>query len=236
MHRQRSAAARTASRTDAKFVQETHSQSAAVPEVKGADSEDLLVALAAEALISGTLFNGFPASTLPRSNAPSSMARRSVCTSPVTCPVLHSCTLSRPVTLPSIFPRTMTSRAFTSAFTFPFGPMVRLPFVKLSFPSTIPSTKRSSLPVTSPLILIPWLMHAAARGEVGGAPENAGALAGALLDGNAGLEGTGLFPETPSGLESSFFHIIHLDIENWIFEAASPAGLGLRLGRAKRLH
>src|SRR5260370_40859205 len=105
MHRQRSAAARTASRTDAKFVQETHSQSAAVQEAKGADSSDLLGALAAEALISGTLFNGFPASTLPRSNAPSSMARPSVCTPPVTWQVLHGCTLSRPVTWPSFSAR-----------------------------------------------------------------------------------------------------------------------------------
>jgi hypothetical protein len=99
--------------------------------------------------------------------------------------------------------------------------MVRLPFVKLSFPSTIPSTKRSSLPVTSPLILIPWLMHAAARGEVEGATEKAGVLAEGVLDENAGLTGAGLLPETPSGFESSFFHITHLDTENWIFEAAS---------------
>jgi hypothetical protein len=70
------------------------------------------------------------------------------------------------------------------------------------------------------LILIPWLMHAAARGEVAGGPENAGVLTEAVLDGNAGVEETGLFPETASGFESSFFHIAHLDIENWIFEAA----------------
>jgi len=64
-------------------------------------------------------------------------------------------------------------------------------------------------------------MHAAARGEVAGATENAGVLADGVLDGNAGVEGgAGLFPETPSGFESSFFHITHLDIENWIFEAA----------------
>jgi hypothetical protein len=86
--------------------------------------------------------------------------------------------------------------------------------------------------VTSPLILIPWLIHAAARGELGSAPESGGILADAVLGENAGLEGAGLFAEIPSGFESSFFHIIHLDIENWIFEAASQAGLGLRLGRA----
>jgi hypothetical protein len=70
------------------------------------------------------------------------------------------------------------------------------------------------------LILIPWLMHAAERGEVTGAPENAGVLAEGVLGENAGVEGAELFPETPSGFESSFFHIRHLDIENWIFEAA----------------
>jgi len=58
------------------------------------------------------------------------------------------------------------------AFTLPFGPMVKQLFVvRLSFPSTTPSTKRSSLPVTSPLILIPWLMHAAAGDELGSPPD-----------------------------------------------------------------
>src|SRR5437667_11103260 len=117
----------------------------------------------------------------------------------------------------------MTSRALTSAFTLPFGPTVRQLFVvRLSFPSTTPSTKRSSLPVTSPLILIPWLMHAAARDEIAGVPESVGPVTGALLDGCArvGVAEATLFPETPSGFGSSFFHIVHLDIENWIFEAA----------------
>jgi len=45
-------------------------------------------------------------------------------------------------------------------------------------------------------------------------------LAGAALDEVAEFAvGAGL-PEIPSGFESSFFHIRHLDIENWIFEAA----------------
>src|SRR5438093_3328683 len=114
----------------------------------------------------------------------------------------------------------MTSRATTSAFTFPFGPTVKQLFVvRLSFPSTMPSTKRSSLPVTSPLILIPWLMHAAARGEVGSAPE-VEVVVEAVLDSVAGLAETAEMPETSSGFESSFFLITHLDIENWIFEAA----------------
>src|SRR5882762_12013040 len=114
----------------------------------------------------------------------------------------------------------MTSRACTSAFTCPLGPTVKLPFAKFSFPSTMPSTKRSSLPVTSPLILIPWLMHAATRGEVGSAPNVEGVLAEAVLDSVAEFAETAEMPETPSGFESSFFHIRHLDIENWIFEAA----------------
>ncbi len=119
----------------------------------------------------------------------------------------------------------MTSRALTSAFTLPFGPMVRQLFVvRLSFPSTTPSTKRSSLPITSPLILIPWLMHAAARDEVGSAPDSEGALARTVLDEVAeftgGATGGAALPEIPSGFESSFFHIRHLAIENWIFEAA----------------
>jgi len=63
-------------------------------------------------------------------------------------------------------------------------------------------------------------MHAAARGEVPGAAESGGMLTGAVLEVNAGVEGAALFPGTPSGFESSFFHITHLDIENWIFEAA----------------
>src|SRR5213079_2778306 len=102
-------------------------------------------------------------------------------------------------------------RASTSAFTCPFGPTVKQLFVvRLSFPSIMPSTKRSSLPVTSPLILIPWLMQAAARSEVGSAP-TAGELLAAMLDRVAEFTGS---PETPAGFESSFFHIRHLDIEN----------------------
>src|ERR1700682_2902994 len=115
----------------------------------------------------------------------------------------------------------MTSRATTSAFTLPFGPMVRQLFVvRLSFPSTTPSTKRSSLPVTSPLILIPWLMHAAVRDEFESAPDSEGVLAVAGPDEVAEFTGGAELPGTPSGFKSSFFHIRHLDIENWIFEVA----------------
>src|SRR6266851_4718059 len=228
MERQGNTTARPVPHSEPQFVQKTHFQfAAAVPEFNVVDvvSAALLVAdaVAADALISGVLLGCgcLPASTLPRSSAPSSIASRSVCTSPVICPVLHSWTLSRPVTFPSIFPRTITSRASTSAFTCPFGPMVRQQFVvRLSFPSTTPSTNRSSLPVTSPLILIPWLMHAAACDEVGSAPDGEGVLGVAGLGEVAVLAGVAGFPEIPSGFESSFFHIRHLDIENWIFEAA----------------
>jgi len=63
-------------------------------------------------------------------------------------------------------------------------------------------------------------MHAAARDEVGGALEIAGVLAVAGLDEVSEFAGVAEWPETPSGFASSFFHISHLDIENWIFEAA----------------
>jgi hypothetical protein len=70
------------------------------------------------------------------------------------------------------------------------------------------------------LILIPWLMHAAARDEAGTAPDGEGLFAGGVLDGVRDFAGAARLPETRSGFESSFFHIEHLDIENWIFEAA----------------
>src|SRR5258708_39284410 len=115
----------------------------------------------------------------------------------------------------------MTSRAITSAFTLPFGPMVKQLFVvRLSFPSTTPSTKRSSLPVTSPLILIPWLMHAAAGDKLGSPPDGEGVLAGGLLDEMAEISGGAGVPGTPSSFQSSFFHLIHLHIENLVFESA----------------
>src|SRR5260370_2185866 len=125
------------------------------------------------------------------------------------------------MTFPSIFPRTITSRESTSALTCPSGPTVRQLFVvRLSFPSTTPSTKRSSLPVTSPLILIPWLMHAATRDELGVGLEIEGVLAVPGLNKVPEFTGALEFPATPSAFPSSVFHIGHLDIENWIFEAA----------------
>jgi hypothetical protein len=63
-------------------------------------------------------------------------------------------------------------------------------------------------------------MHAAGRDEVGSATDTEGALARAVLEEVAEFAGAAMLPEVPSGCESSFFHIKHLDIENWIFEAA----------------
>jgi hypothetical protein len=63
-------------------------------------------------------------------------------------------------------------------------------------------------------------MHAAARDEVGRPPDNPDVLAVAVLDEVAEFAGVAELPEFPSGFKSSFFHTGHLDIENWIFEAA----------------
>src|SRR5262249_13001039 len=104
-------------------------------------------------------------------------------------------------------------------FTLPLGPIVRLPFVRLSLPSTMPSTKRSSLPVTSPLILIPWLMQAEAREETGtGAFAEYGCADAAVVavefTGVVGISGTDLL------FESSYFHVLAPRHRIWIFEAA----------------
>src|SRR5258706_12339653 len=109
----------------------------------------------------------------------------------------------------------MTSRATTSAFTLPFGPMVRQLFVvRLSFPSTTPSTKRSSLPVTSPLILIPWLIHADARDEIGRPLDTVGELAVAGLDELTQIAGVPESPAPSTGFHYTFFRIPHRYIEN----------------------
>jgi len=64
-------------------------------------------------------------------------------------------------------------------------------------------------------------MQAAAREEAASAPDTEGVLAVAVLNELAEFAGVAGLPETPSGFESSFFHMRHLDVENWIFEAAS---------------
>src|SRR4029077_746469 len=98
-----------------------------------------------------------------------------------------------------------------------FGPIVTLALPKSNLPSTVPSTNKSSLPVISPLIRMPWLMHAAARGETGNAETGAfgaGELVGAgalavLACGKLKLPaaaGCGV----SCGFTSSFLHIRHL--------------------------
>src|SRR3981189_964187 len=107
-----------------------------------------------------------------------------------------------------------------SAFTFPFGPTVTLPPPNSSLPSRFPSMNKSSLPVISPLIFIPWLMHAVARAETG-------AFAGVFaLEFATGAELAGVVenPVPPCGFESSFFHTGHLDALFWFFEVAFEIG------------
>src|SRR5213596_1466674 len=87
MHRNGPAAARPICHAKTQFIQKAHRQLAAVPGLKGVASATLPVAdavadvdadaVAAEALISAVWFGCLPASTLPRSSAPSSIDRRS---------------------------------------------------------------------------------------------------------------------------------------------------------------
>jgi hypothetical protein len=58
---------------------------------------------------------------------------------------------------------------------------------------------------------IPWLMHAAARGETGRDDELAGALLWVAL--TAAADAAALPSATAADFASSFFHIRHLDIE-----------------------
>src|SRR5450631_755937 len=138
----------------------------------------------------------------------------------MTCAVFHNCTRSRPWILPSTRPRTMTSRATTSAFTVPFGPTVRLLLASVSLPSIGPSIKRSSLPVTSPLMRIPWLMQAAARAETGGAEASRLLEAEVPAEVSGGAPGLEKFSGVPCGFTSSFFHIWDTSTKDLLFEVA----------------
>jgi len=84
------------------FIQETHCQSAAVPGAQGRRLRTLARA-ATEVLISVLLFVCLPASTLPRSSAPSSMARLPFALLRLTC---RCSTVApyRPVTFLRFFP------------------------------------------------------------------------------------------------------------------------------------
>jgi hypothetical protein len=84
---------------------------------------------------------------------------------------------------------------------------------------------------------MPWLMHAAARGETGsGATEEGEVVAGSAetVGLGAGAELRELTPgvEIPCGFPSSFFHMRHLDVETG-FSKSLLAGDGseLRLRR-----
>src|SRR5277367_1603363 len=91
-------------------------------------------------------------STFPLRKAPSSMAIRCVVTSPLTTADFFNSTRSEAVTAPSNLPWITTALALTFALTFPFGPTVRLWLFSSIFPSTLPSTYKSSDPDNSPLM------------------------------------------------------------------------------------
>src|ERR1700688_4658834 len=98
-----------------------------------------------------------------------------------------------------------------SALISPLGPTVKVLFPRLSLPSKWPSIKRSSLPVTSPVMRMPWLMQAAAFGETGSAEL---VSRWALEEVTGETMGTCAveFSGTPWAFTSSFFHMMrHLD-------------------------
>jgi hypothetical protein len=80
-------------------------------------------------------------------------------------------------------------------------------------------------------------MQAAARGETGSGGTVAAELVAEELEAieigaGAGLTELAAGEETPCGFASSFFHMRHLDVENWIFEVAvRRVGSELRLRR-----
>jgi hypothetical protein len=85
---------------------------------------------------------------------------------------------------------------------------------------------RSSLPEISPLIRIPWLIHAAALGETGSGAAAAKALTGALFvlgGATPALAGTALVA-VACGFGSSFLHITHLGLNFWIFKVVGLEG------------
>src|SRR5260370_34381509 len=91
-------------------------------------------------------------------------------------------------------------------FTVGLGPTVSTALRNVTFPSTFPSMNRSSLPVISPLIRMPWLKHATAFGEVG-APDICFELAGAEVEGVLAVIGLLEFSLEFCGRPSSFRHI-----------------------------
>src|SRR5712692_4928685 len=120
-----------------------------------------------------------------------------------------------------------------SALISPLGPTVKLPLARLSLPSRWPSMKRSSLPVTSPLMQIPWLMQAGARGETGSAELiSRGAVEAAPEEtaGSAAVE----FSGTRRLFTSSLFHMAHLDEGLYSAKSLFVGWLGVRdLGKGE---
>ncbi|HLZ13030.1 MAG TPA: hypothetical protein VKP58_10615 [Candidatus Acidoferrum sp.] len=82
---------------------------------------------------------------------------------------------------------------------------------------------KSSFPVTSPFIFIPWLMHAAAREETG-AVVAVGEFAALEFPAGAAPGGAAEISVTPCGFASSFFHTRHLDPVVGFFEVAFEVG------------
>src|ERR1700732_1419101 len=95
-----------------------------------------------------------------------------------------------------------------SAFTSPLGPTVKLPLLKFTLPSKWPSMKRSSVPVTSPLMRMPWLIQAEASQETGTLVLGG---RGTLPIGGEPVDISGPFSGTRGRFTYSVFHTRHLD-------------------------
>ena len=106
-------------------------------------------------------------STLPRKCAPSAIATRGEAMSPSTEPLSRMSTFSDAVTLPVTSPSTTTDFAKTSALILPLGPMVSTLSLSSILPSTWPSIVRSSLPLSSPLMMTDLPMYSRCPSQSG---------------------------------------------------------------------
>src|SRR6185436_1300884 len=110
------------------------------------------------AVAGGAPATGLPViSTLPLKNAPSASTTRGAATSPSSRPVGRISTFSCPCTLPTTRPPMRTLRATMSPCTLPSAPTVTL-LSSRTCPSSSPSTTRSLVPLTWPVILAPGAM------------------------------------------------------------------------------
>src|SRR5208283_644473 len=133
---------------------------------------------------------------------------------------------SDPYSWPSTRPRTTTSRAVISAFTTAFGPTVTTELLSVIFPSTFPSMNRSSVPVNSPLILIPWLTQPIAF-EAFCVPPNASFWLFVIgPTPSVGFEGLAEFSE--GDCASSFRHIEYTSRSLLLFKVALLGWSGCR--------